>query len=129
VIGYLFISGLLYALAGMYSLVAPNEALGILGIHIDGINGLSQERGTAGGVTLAIGVLLIASAHYRKLVIPALWATTVVLCGLEFGRLISIVVDGMPRNPIWIYMGLEVAGLLQGIYWLRMQTALDAESA
>lgn len=128
-IGYLFISGLLYALAGMFSLVEPTQALGMLGIHIDGINGLSQERGTAGGVTLAIGILLIASAHYQKLVLPALWTTTVVLGGLEFGRLISMCLDGLPKNPIWIYMGIEILGLAQGIYWLRVQTAIARESA
>ncbi len=128
-VGYLFVSGLLYALAGMYALVAPTEALGILGIHIDGVNGLSQERGTAGGVTLAIGIFLIASAHYRKLVIPALWTTTMVLGGLEFGRLVSICVDGLPRNPIWVYIGVEILGLVQGIFWLRVQSAIARESA
>ena len=129
-IAYLFISGLLFGLVGMYSLIDPNAALGpTVGLHIDTINSFSQERGTAGGVTTAIGVFLIASAHYRKLVLPALWMVVTVLGGLECGRLVSLIVDGRPGGIVWFYMAVEILGLVQGLFWLRAQTALATEGA
>lgn len=129
-IGYLFISGLIFGLVGLYTLVDPNAALGpTLGLHIETVNSFSQERGTAGGVTTGIGIFLIASAHYRKLVLPALWMVVTVLGGLECGRLVSLVVDGRPDGIVWFYMAVEILGLAQGLFWLRVQTALAAEGA
>lgn len=129
-IGYLFISGLLFGLVGIYSLIDPNAALGpTVGLRIETINSFSQERGTAGGVTTAIGIFLIASAHYRQLVVPALWMAVVVLGGLEAGRLTSLIVDGRPGGIMWFYMAVEILGLLQGIYWLRQQLAVQQEIA
>ena len=124
---YLFIAGLLFGLAGLYSLIDPNAALGpTVGLHIETVNSFSQERGTAGGVTLAIGVFLLAAAHFRQLALPALWMLVVVLSGLECGRLLSLVLDGRPGGLIWFYMGLETLGLLQGLFWLRVQYAATA---
>jgi hypothetical protein len=129
-IGYLFISGLIFGLVGMYSLIDPNAALGpTVGLHIETVNSFSQERGTAGGVTAAIGIFLIASAHYRQLVLSALWMVVVVLGGLEAGRLTSLILDGRPGGIIWFYMAVEVLGLLQGLYWLRQELSIRREIA
>jgi hypothetical protein len=123
VIGYLFVTGLIFALVGLYCLFDPGAALAPLGLHIDTVSSFSQERGTAGGVTLAVGLLLIASAHFRKLTVPALWTVVVVLGGLEAGRLVSLLLDGMPGKPVWINVAFEVLGLVQGLFWLRRSTS------
>jgi len=124
---YLFIAGLLFGVAGLYTLIDPNAALGpTLGLHIETVNSFSQERGTAGGVTLAIGVFLLAAAHFGRLRLPALWMLVTVLGGLECGRLLSLVLDGRPGGLIWFYTGLEWLGLLQGLFWLRLEYAAEA---
>jgi len=122
-IGYLFVTGLIFALVGLYSLIDPNAALAPLDLHFQTVNSFSQERGTAGGVTLAVGILMIASAHYRRLVLPALWMVTMVLGGLESGRLVSLFVDGVPGKVVWIYSAFEILGLVQGLFWLRRELA------
>jgi hypothetical protein len=122
-IGYLFVTGLIFALVGLYSLIDPNAALAPLDLHFQTVNSFSQERGTAGGVTLAAGILMIASAHYRRLVLPALWMVTMVLGGLEAGRLVSLFVDGVPGKVVWIYSAFEILGLVQGLFWLRRELA------
>ncbi len=122
-IGYLFVTGLIFALVGLYSLIDPNAALAPLDLHFQTVNSFSQERGTAGGVTLAVGILMIASAHYRRLVLPALWMVTMVLGGLEAGRLVSLFVDGVPGKVVWIYSAFEILGLVQGLFWLRRELA------
>ncbi len=123
-IGYLFVTGLIFAAVGLYSLIDPVAALGpALGLHIETVNSFSQERGTAGGVTLAVGVFLIASAHYKRLVVPALWMVTMVLGGLECGRLLSLFMDGVPGKVVWIYAAFEILGLVQGLFWLRRELA------
>lgn len=122
--GYLFVTGLIFALVGFYTLVDPVAALtATLGVHLEGINSYNQMRGTAGGVTAAIGAFLIYSASQPKLRLSALRMVCVVLGGLELGRIASIVIDGAPGKLIWIYMAVEVFGLLQGLFWLRREAA------
>ena len=121
-IGYLFVTGLIFALVGLYALLDPNGALGVpLGLHIETVSSFSQERGSAGGVVLVAGLFMMASARYRKLTLPALWLVTLVLGGLEFGRLVSLVVDGVPGKVVWVYSAFEILGLVQGIFWLRRE--------
>lgn len=128
VIGYLFITGLLFAAVGLYCLIDPVAAMGLpLDIHVGGVNGFNQERGTHGGVTLAIGLLLIASARWQKrLVLPSLWTVVTLLGGLEIGRFYSMAVDGVPGGLVWFYIGFEMFGLLQGIFWLRRELGLES---
>ena len=122
--GYLFVTGLIFALVGLYCLLDPNAALGVpLGLHIETVNSFSQERGTAGGVTLAAGLFMMAGARYGRLTLPALWLVTVVLGGLESGRLISLLIDGLPGKVVWVYAAFETLGLVQGIFWLRRELA------
>lgn len=122
--GYLFVTGLIFALVGIYTLVDPVAALTVtLGLHLDGVNSYSQMRGTGGGVTAAIGAFLIYSASQPRLRLSALWAVCVVLGGLELGRIVSLALDGLPGKLIWIYMAVEVFGLLQGLFWLRRELA------
>jgi hypothetical protein len=122
--GYLFVTGLIFALVGFYTLVDPVAALtATLGVHLDGVNSYNQMRGTAGGVTAAIGGFLIYGALQPRLRPSALWTVCVVLGGLEAGRIASIAVDGAPGKLIWIYMGFEIFGLVQGLFWLRRAAA------
>jgi hypothetical protein len=123
-VGYLFVTGLIFALVGIYTMVDPVAALtATLGVHLDGVNSYNQMRGTAGGVTAAIGAFLIYSASQPRLRLAALWMASVVLGGLELGRIVSIVVDGAPGRLIWIYMGVEIFGLLQALFWLRRESS------
>lgn len=122
--GYLFVTGLIFALVGLYSLLDPSAALGVpLGLHIETASSFSQERGTAGGVTLAAGLLLMAGAFRPRLRLPALWLVTVVLGGLEAGRLLSLLLDGVPGKVVWVYAAFETLGLVQGVFWLRRELA------
>ena len=118
--GYLFITGLIFAAVGLYALLDPVAALGQpLGLHIEAVNSFNQLRGSAGGVPLAVGIFLVISARKPALARPALWTVALLLGGLELGRLASIAIDGLPSRIIWIYMGAEIFGLVQAVFWLR----------
>jgi hypothetical protein len=122
--GYLFVTGLIFVLVGFFSLVDPVAALTpTLGVHLEGVNSFSQMRGTAGGVTAAIGAFLIYSASQPRLRYSALWTASVVLGGLEVGRLTSLVLDGVPGKLVLIYMAVEIFGLVQALFWLRREAA------
>ncbi|HSW12596.1 MAG TPA: DUF4345 domain-containing protein [Solimonas sp.] len=118
--GYLLITGLVFAALGLYTLVDPQGAMnaGGLGMQLEATAAWSQMRGAGGGVTLAIGLLLMAALTRDHLERPALWAVVAVLGGLEAGRVVSIFVDGMPPPNVAVGMLFENLGLWQAVYWL-----------
>ena len=72
--GYLFVTGLIFALVGFYTLVDPVAALtATLGVHLEGVDSYNQMRGTASGVTAAIGAFLIYGALQPRLRPSTLW--------------------------------------------------------
>jgi hypothetical protein len=118
--GYLLITGLIFVLLGLYTLADPQGAVnaGGLGFQLETVAAYSQMRGAGGGVTLAVGLMLMAAVTRASLERPALWAVALVLGGLEAGRLVSLLVDGVPPPNVAVGMLFENLGLWQAIYWL-----------
>ena len=117
---YLMITGVIFCIIGLSSLLDPVAALSTtLGIQLQTVDAFSQLRGTAGGVTLAAGAFLVCSPMRPQLRQTALWLLIIVLGGLECGRLLSLCLDGLPGKRILFSASAEVFGLLQAIYWLR----------
>lgn len=61
---------------------------------------------------------MIAAVFVPELVFPALILAVVILGGLVFGRLVSLLLDGNPSIVPWIAGGIEALGLASGTYWL-----------
>ena len=60
------------------------------------------------GLYLAQALFWIAGALKPALTNAALWSVIVFMWGLALGRLISLIVDGMPRPILVVYLLLEV---------------------
>jgi len=125
-IPFLFITGLIFAAVGIYGLLDPVAALGQpLGLRIETVASFNQMRGSAGGVPLLAGLLMLWACKRDDLERPALASTVVILGGLEFGRWFSILLDGLPPTVIWVYMALETLGLVQAVVLFRRSAVAD----
>jgi len=117
---YLVITGLIFLIVGLRALLQPVEAVAIpyslTGNNVDAKNYL---RSAAGGVAIAAGALMVASAFIPSLTLSGAIVAVVILGGLVFGRLASLVLDGNPGIVPWISGMFELLGLLSGAYWLR----------
>lgn len=117
---YLVITGLIFLIVGLRALLQPVEAVAIpyslTGNNVDAKNYL---RSAAGGVAIAAGALMVASAFIPSLTLSGAIVAVVILGGLVFGRLVSLVLDGNPGIVPWISGMFELLGLLSGAYWLR----------
>lgn len=71
------------------------------------------------GLYLALVAFWIAGARIKSLRIPALWSLTVFMFGLAAGRVVSLVVDGMPHPLLVIYLVLEVGFGAVGYYLIK----------
>lgn len=116
---YLLITGLVLGALGLYVLFDPQGATSAqAGVRLENVAALSYMRGTGGGVTLAVGVFLLAAFTRTTLERPALWTVVLILGGLEIGRLVSFLIDGSPPPSIAVAIFFENLGLWQAVYWL-----------
>lgn len=116
--GYLRVNGTIFLIIGLRCLVSPVEAVAIpYSLQADSTDARNYLRASAGGFTVAAGILLMAggfSAHYA---FAALMLALTLFAGLVFGRIVSLIVDGKPGMIPFIAGALELLGLLFGGYW------------
>ncbi|WP_192890259.1 DUF4345 domain-containing protein [Vibrio bathopelagicus] len=67
------------------------------------------------GLYLALALFWIAGALLKKYRLPALYSLVVFILGLAAGRVISLVLDGMPHWLLFVYLILELGFGLVGI--------------
>jgi hypothetical protein len=71
------------------------------------------------GLYLALVVFWTRGAFKVELREPALYSLVVFMLGLAAGRVISLVVDGIPNTLLWVYLVVEVGFGVLGIQMLR----------
>ena len=107
--------------------VAPVESLNwLFGMTVEVPNEAHIFRGIM-GLYLAMVLLWIIGAMHEPCERPAIIAEVFFMGGLAVGRLLSVVVDGVPHWLLLGYIAVEVALAIAGIALLRQtrpQTAV-----
>ncbi|MFA0412329.1 DUF4345 domain-containing protein [Vibrio renipiscarius] len=67
------------------------------------------------GLYLAFALFWVAGALFKKYRLPALYSLVVFMLGLAAGRVISLLLDGMPHWLLVVYLLLEFGFGLVGI--------------
>jgi Domain of unknown function (DUF4345) len=90
----------------------------LFGISVDTVN-LTHIFRAVMGLYLALIVFWIAGAVFEELTVPALWSLVVFMCGLAAGRILSLLLDGIPSWLLVAYLLLELAFGAVGLILLR----------
>lgn len=87
----------------------PEQSLGYLfGINVSEINSTHIFRAVM-GLYLAMVVFWIWGALKREVRVSALYSMVVFMFGLAVGRILSLILDGIPNWLLLVYLGLEVS--------------------
>ncbi|MDP9139396.1 MAG: DUF4345 domain-containing protein [Pseudomonadota bacterium] len=117
--GYLLVTGVLFLLVGLRALLKPVEAVAMLyALEANTVDAKNYLRSGAGGVAISSGLTMIIAVFVPQLAFAALVVAIVILGGLVFGRLVSLLLDGNPSIVPWIAGIIELLGLASGTYWL-----------
>ena len=86
----------------------PNLTMPFLyDIEVTNTNLLNILRAIS-GLYIALVTFWVIGAYNSNLQLPALWSLTIFMTGLALGRVVSILIDGLP-SPIFIfYLCLEI---------------------
>ncbi|NER15397.1 DUF4345 domain-containing protein [Leptobacterium flavescens] len=104
---FLVVSGLLLTFIGSATLFMPVEMKGGSGIDITGNISVINDVRASSALFLAIAVLTILGAFLKKLTYTSSLVSSLLFLSLGVGRLISILVDGMPVDGLVKATGLE----------------------
>lgn len=96
--------------------LAPQQSLSqLFGLQVDSVNGFHIFRAIT-GLYLALALFWVMGALRAGLRQAALLSLVVFMLGLAIGRVVSILVDGMPNTLLQVYLllelGIGVVGLL-----------------
>ncbi len=103
----LALSGLSLLTVGWVGLTAPQDLMDPLGIALSSPDARSEIRAAYGGMHLAIGLLLLYAAARPGSRTAGLWLVLCFMGGLTVGRLVSLVVDGVPGGFVLRLLAAE----------------------
>jgi len=119
---YLIVSGLLLTIIGGATLAIPVQMKGSAGIDIAGNISVINDVRAASALLLAVAIITVAGAFARKLTYTSSLISFVLFLSLGLGRVISILIDGMPVDGLIKATGLEFAlGILGAILFQKFQ--------
>ena len=93
---YLIVSGLLLTFIGGATLIKPVFMKGNAGIDIAGQISVINDIRASGAFILAIALLSLLGAFMKRLTYTSVVALFTLFIALGIGRLVSILIDGMP---------------------------------
>lgn len=96
--------------------LAPADSMSMLfDIDASSVNSSHIFRAVM-GLYLALVIFWVCGALRASLRLPALWSLTVFMFGLAAGRVLSLLVDGMPHPLLSTYLVLELGFGVVGAY-------------
>jgi hypothetical protein len=103
------LTGWFFVLYGFAFALAPIEMSHMVtGGGTDTLSGVIDVRATYGGMSIAVGVVLLLLAKQSSTLSLSLLATAVVLLAMAAGRLLGMVLDGEPNSIMYVYLGAEL---------------------
>ncbi|MDQ5852195.1 MAG: DUF4345 domain-containing protein [Chloroflexota bacterium] len=90
---------------GIGYVLAPQWVYGLYGIGIDSVNEANMVRAAYGGLFVSSALLFALGATNEELTRSALIYLLVFMLGLAGGRMISVLVDGVPSGLIILVQG------------------------
>lgn len=71
-------------------------------------SGLIDMRATYGGMSIAVGLMMLLLANHQSTLRLGLLSVVVVLLGMASARTLGIIADGTPNNLMYAYLVAEL---------------------
>lgn len=97
----------LIPIALFYGLVPEKTLTPLLGVSTENVNLVHIMRAVM-GLYLGQIVFWFLGAFNSNIKLPAIYGLAVFMLGLAFGRIISIIIDGIPHWVLLLYLFLEI---------------------
>lgn len=110
-------------LIGLGYLISPQFMYGLYGIELETVNEANMVRSAYGGLFLGFAALFFLGVRRDQLATPSLIALLTFMGGFAIGRVISIIVDGMPSPLVLSLLVFEIIYSALAAYLLSAKYA------
>jgi hypothetical protein len=105
------LTGLFFVGYGLAFAFFPTEmAMSITGSVATSASALMDIRATYGGMTLAVGIILMMLARNKEGLAFALLSIAIILLAMAAGRVLGMYIDGTPNGFMYGYLVAEIIG-------------------
>ena len=101
-----------------YGLFPHTSMQSLYEIEVSNINSANIYRGIM-GLYIALSIFWIVGAFKDSLRIAALWSLSVFMTGVGLGRVLSIIIDGIPDMIFVNYLVVEIIGAFLGFKFIE----------
>lgn len=122
---YLMLISALFAVVGLAVLLEPTFVARQLEMTVESASAVSDFRAVYGGLCFAVTVLGVLAVRRPALRHAVVLTFVLVLDGLVFGRIISLITHGPGSALINAQLALEVFGAVAGFVVLRAPSPRD----
>lgn len=95
---------------GTINLFFPVAGMAAFEVQISSVSALNEIRANYGGMHFTLGLLFLSGALVRALRVSTLLVVALFTAGLVLGRLVSLVLDGIPNLFVLGLFALEAVG-------------------
>ena len=115
----LVLVGLVYLSVAVPGMIDPTGLMANVELPVSGASALNELRANYGGLMGALSVASFVGAAVEAYRRPVLWLSWLCFVGLVSGRVLSLVLDGMPNGFALGLLGAESFGLVaaSGLLW------------
>lgn len=122
---FLILQGLGFILFGAYCFFNPQAMIDVLGAPSMSSEGVYEMRGIYGGVTFAMGVLILFGGLKQTMRRTALFALLAYTGGYAISRILALPLDGLPSGPLLMAAVYETITALICLMLLRRDSLLN----
>jgi hypothetical protein len=116
------LNGAIFGLTGVAFLVDPVGMAAAVSLTAGTPVSVNEIRAFYGGLEVGLGVLLLSAAVRRIWLAPVLALQVAVLGGIVMARLLGFAAEGLPGQPIYTLLAIELAmGLSAGIAYALLR--------
>ena len=102
-------------------LFAPRYFAAQLDITLSSTSAVADLRAMYGGLSLGVGALFVLGLKNVAFRPAAVTLATLTSAGLALGRVITIVVDGMPGPLVLAFLASEIVSIAVGLWLLKQK--------
>ncbi len=103
----------------MFALLPTTLADWVTGAAPTTSSGLIDMRATYGGMSIAVGIIMLLLASKHTTLRLGLLSVAIVLLGMASARALGIIADGSPNNLMYVYLAAEIVPSIVAIALYR----------
>ncbi len=114
----IIITAIVYLIIGLMFLIAPVRFVEGIDISLNSPTAIIDLQATYGGCMFALGIFFLYILKNLILIRVGLVLQILTLGGFAFGRILGILIHGVPKPIIFYLLVAEISGLALAVYCL-----------